>query len=208
MTESLKGIAGSMFVGKTDLLLREVSRAEIAKKNVLVFKPKIDDRWGKIDVVRSHSGSEHAAYVIKEPVEIIDIVKSYLEKNGRIDLIAIDEVQFFDQEIVDVIQTLLETDIPVIFTGLSQDFRGEPFGSMPTLLALCDEIERPTAICTEEINGETCGARATKTQRIINGKPAKYTDPVVLIGAEEEGYHARCVKHHRVLDRPKSKFKL
>jgi len=201
MTESLKGIAGSMYAGKTDLLLREISRAEISKRKVQVFKPAIDNRWGEKDKVKSHSGGEHEACAVKNAVEILE----RLDPNTQV--VAIDEIQFFDPKIIDVVQALLEADIRVIFTGLSQDFRGEPFGSMPTLLALCDEIEKPTAICTEEIDGEPCGAPATKTQRLINGKPAKFTDPVVLIGAEEEGYHARCLKHHQVPDKPVLKIK-
>ena len=120
-------------------------------------------------------------------------------------VVAIEEIQFFDAEIVDVVRSLLEADIRVVFAGLSLDFRGEPFGSMPTLLSLCDEIEKPTAVCTETVDGKPCGAVATKTQRLINGKPANYSDPIVLIGDEEEGYHARCPKHHRVPGKPTPK---
>jgi thymidine kinase len=192
MTESLKGIAGSMFAGKTEMLIREASRAEIAGRNVLVFKPSLDDRWGIVDKIKSHSGAEHDAYVVKNALDIYNYIKPNTE------VVAIDEVQFFDTKIVEVIQKLLAADIHVIFAGLSQDFRGEPFGSMPTLLALCDEIDKPTAICTEKVDDKTCGAPATKTQRLINGVPASYTDPIVLIGDEEEGYQARCPKHHLV----------
>lgn len=196
MTESLKGISGSMFAGKTDSLIREVCRAEIAKRNVLVFKPAIDNRWGIVEKIRSHSGAEHEAFVIQKATDIFGYIKSDTK------IVAIDEIQFFDPEIVDVIKTLLENDIHVIFAGLSLDFRGEPFGSMPILLALCDEIDKPTAICTEEVGGEPCGAPATKTQRLINGLPAKYSDPIVLIGDEDEGYHARCTQHHKVPGKP------
>lgn len=198
MTESLKGIAGSMFAGKTDLILREISRAEISKKKVQVFKPAIDNRWGDKDKIRSHSGGEHDACAVKHASDILE----YLDTDTKV--VAIDEIQFFDPEIIQVVQSLLEADIRVIFTGLSQDFRGEPFGSMPTLLALCDEIEKPTAICTEEVDGKICETPATKTQRLINGQPAKYSDPIVLIGDEKEGYHARCHKHHVVPGKPES----
>ena len=196
-----------MFAGKTEGLIAEITRAEIAKKNVLVFKPQMDYRWGKTDVVRSHSKSEHPAFSIDNPEEILLIVEKHLETLGKIDLVAIDEIQFMPENIIEVIKILLEMDIRVVFAGLAQDFRGEPFGSMPTLLALCDEIDKPTAICTEDVDGKQCNAPATKTQRLIGGKPAKYTDPIVLVGGEEEGYHARCPNHHVVPGKPKPNLK-
>jgi thymidine kinase len=201
MTEKLKGIAGSMFAGKTDLILREISRAEVSKKKVQVFKPAIDNRWGEKDKIRSHSGGEHDACAVKHAIDILECLEPDTE------IVAIDEIQFFDEEIINVVRALLEADIHVIFTGLSQDFRGEPFGSMPTLLALCDEIEKPTAICTEDVDGKQCNAPATKTQRLIDGKPAKYTDPIVLVGGEDEGYHARCPNHHVVPGKPNPRGK-
>jgi thymidine kinase len=200
MTESLKGISGSMFAGKTELLLKEISRAEYSRKKVQVFKPTVDNRWGEKDKVKSHSGGEHPACTVETSQDIIKCL------NPDTQVVAIDEIQFFDAEIVDVVRALLEADIHVIFTGLAQDFRGEPFGSMPTLLSLCDEIDKPTAICTEEVNGEICGASATKTQRLINGQPANYTDPIVVIGDAKEGYQARCYKHHIVPGKPTPKF--
>ncbi len=205
MTEKLKGISGSMFAGKTEELISEINRAEIAKKNCLVFKPKLDDRWGKVDKICSHSGAEHEAYPVSIPEEILQIVYQFLETNDKLDLVAIDEVQFMDESIVEVIIFLLEQDIKVIFAGLATDFRGEPFGQMPTLLALADEIDKPTAICTYEENGKCCGDDATKTQRLINGKPANYNDPIVLIGAEQQ-YQARCPNHHQVPGKPKIKI--
>lgn len=198
MTENLKGISGSMFAGKTELLLKEITRAEYAGKNVQVFKPSLDNRWGKETDIRSHSGGEHHAIALKDSIQILE------ELDPKTQIVAIDEVQFFDEQIVDVVQFLLEQDIKVVFAGLSLDFRGEPFGSMPKLLALCDEIERPTAICNEKIDGHICGAEATRTQRLINGQPANYHDPIVLIGAEQE-YQARCPNHHYVPDKPKPK---
>lgn len=196
MTETLKGISGSMFAGKTDTLIKEIRRAEIAGRNVLVFKPALDNRWGITDKIKSHSGAEHEAYVIKSPFDIVDYLKP------DTDVVAFDEIQFFDEDIIQVVQALLEADIRVIFAGLSLDFKGDPFGSMPILLALSDEIEKPTAICTEIVDGEICGANATKTQRLIDGQPANYTDPIVLIGDAKEGYHARCPQHHQVPGKP------
>jgi len=206
MTEKLKGISGSMFAGKTEELLREIVRAEIAKKNVLVFKPMLDDRWNKVDSVRSHSGGEHEAFPITEPKEIIEIVSQYLEAHGKLDLVAIDEIQFMSEEVVDVVKALLEADIRVVFAGLATDFRGEPFGSMPNLLTLSDEIVRPTAICTyTKSDGSLCGDEATRTQRLINGEPANYDDPIVLIGAEQQ-YQARCPDHHSVPGKPQKEI--
>ena len=199
MTERLKGIAGSMFAGKTEILIDEVVRAKIAKKNVQVFKPVIDNRWS-VNEIHSHSDKVYPATPVENALEII----SQLETDT--DLVAIDEVQFFGPEIVDVVHFLLEQDIRVIFAGLSLDFRGEPFGSMPELLALCDELVRPVAVCDIEIDGMVCGKKATKTQRIIDGKPANYHDPIILIGASQE-YQARCPNHHVVPGKPKPNLK-
>lgn len=198
MTERLHAIAGCMFSGKTAHLLEQVTRAEIACRQVQIFKPVIDDRWGKTDQVRSHSGSEHEAIPVKKASEII----KHLNPNTQI--VAIDEVQFFNpEEIIEVVQHLLEIDVQVIVAGLPLDFRGEPFGAMPTLLALADQIDRLTAICTHTDNGEICGMEATRTQRLVNKKPAQYTDPVIMIGAQDS-YQARCPRHHQVPGKPKS----
>lgn len=201
MTETLKGIAGSMFAGKTELLLREIKDNEIAGKKVQVFKPSIDTRWGAVTEIRSHSGGSHEAIPVGHPYEIID----HLDPST--DLVAIDEIQFFPEEIVEVVKFILKEDIRVVFAGLSADFRGEPFGSMPQLLSLCDEIDKPTAVCDQTVgDNEKCGARATKTQRLIDGEPAKYDDPIILIGAQQE-YKARCVKHHIVPGKPDPNIK-
>lgn len=199
MTEKLKGIAGSMFAGKTDILIKEAERCLYRKQKVLVFKPIIDDRWGKTNTVRSHSGSEFPAIPVSSPEEIITTVKDYLAESNKLDLVCIDEVQFFSEEIISVIQSLLEADIKVLYAGLSMDFRGEPFGSMPILLSLSDEINRPTAIC------EVCGNEASRTQRIIDGQPAKYSDPLIVIGGQDK-YEARCPNHHIVPGKPKPKI--
>lgn len=188
-----------MFAGKTELLLKEITRAEYAGKKVQVFKPATDNRWGKQTNIRSHSGGEHEACAVEKSIDILSLLDTDTQ------LVAIDEIQFFDEQIVDVVATLLEMDVRVIFAGLSLDFRGEPFGSMPTLLALSDELERPTAICNQVVDGHICGAEATRTQRLINGQPANYNDPIVLIGAEQE-YQARCPNHHKIPGKPDSKI--
>ena len=199
MTERLKGISGSMFAGKTELLLKEITRAEYAGKKVQVFKPAIDDRWGKQSHVRSHSGGEHTAHAVETSLDILENLDTDTQ------VVAIDEIQFFDSRIVDVVIFLLDQDVRVIFAGLSLDFRAEPFGSMPALLALCDELDRPTAICNERIDGHICGEEATRTQRLINGQPANYHDPIVLIGAEQQ-YQARCPNHHIIPGKPEPKI--
>ncbi len=184
-----------MFAGKTEALLREITRAEYAGKKVQVFKPALDNRWGREDHIRSHSGGEHSATSLKTSLEILE----HLDPDTQI--VAIDEIQFFDTDIIEVVCFLLDEDIRVIFAGLSLDFRAEPFGSMPTLLALSDELERPTAICNFKLNSHICGEEATRTQRLINGQPANYHDPIVLIGAEQE-YQARCPNHHVIPGKP------
>lgn len=199
MTERLTGVSGSMFSGKTETLIRLITRAEYANQKVQVFKPIIDDRWGKTEMVRSHSGSEHTAIPVYSSTEIL---KRLLPDTK---LVAIDEAQFFDEEIVSVIEELLARDIEVIFAGLPTDFRGEPFGPMPILLAKADEITRLTAICTHSENDKICGEPATKTQRFVNGQPANYHDPIILIGAEER-YAARCPDHHLIPGKPKKHF--
>ena len=201
MTEKLKGISGSMFAGKSDRLIDIAEREGYKKHTVIAFKPAIDNRWSNDHIVsRGKTGTEirtYPAYAVSSSIEILETIKNFLDTNPKIDLIIIDEAQFFDEHIVEVIKIIVEMDIPVTFSGLALDFRGEPFGQMPTLLSLCDEIEKPTAIC------KTCGEDATRTQRLINGKPASYTDPIILVGDQEEGYEARCVKHHEVPGKPK-----
>jgi thymidine kinase len=200
MPEKLHVIAGAMFSGKTGLLLEQVTRAEIAGRQVQVFKPIIDNRWGKTDEVCSHSGSEHKATSVKEPVEILDHLKPDTQ------IVAIDEIQFFKPEqIIEIVNHLLDLDKKVIVAGLPTDFRGEPFGAMPTLLAMADQIDRLTAICTFIDDGDICGQEATRTQRLVSGLPATYSDPIVVIGAEEQ-YQARCPKHHQVPGKPMSIF--
>lgn len=198
MVEGLYAISGSMFSGKTAELIRQVERAEFAGLKTQVFKPVIDDRWGRVEQIRSHSGAEHVAIPVNNSKELLES----LDPDAKV--VAIDELQFFDPEIVDVIEELLARGIRVFFAGLPTDFRGEPFGQMPVMLAKADAIVRVTAICTFSEDGEICGAEATRTQRLVFGKPASYDDPVVLIGAEES-YAPRCPNHHIVRGKPKKK---
>ncbi len=196
MTERKEAIVGSMFSGKTAEIIEQVTRHEIAGRKVQVFKPIIDTRWDFKDKVRSHAGAEHDAISVKDSLEILEKLEAGTE------VVAIDEAQFFDEQIVDVILELSDRDILVIFAGLPEDFRGETFGSMGELLPHADAIDRLEAICDFKEDGKVCGDPATKTQRFVNSEVAGFDDPIVLVG-EKDFYAARCPKHHKVRNRPK-----
>jgi thymidine kinase len=180
----LEVIVGSMFSGKSEELIRRVKRAVIARRTVQVFKPIIDDRFG-VEVVRSHDGDSFVARPVRASEEILSLV------SGETTVVGIDEVQFFDTEIVTVVRGLVAGGRRVICAGLDLDFRGEPFGPVPTLLALAERVDKLEAICV------VCGEAATRTQRIVNGVPAFFDDPIVMIGAKE-AYEARCRSCHEV----------
>jgi thymidine kinase len=177
-------IVGPMYSGKSEELIRRIRRTKIAKQKVQVFKPEIDNRYSKEDVV-SHCGGKVEAVPVKDSSEILNILEADTQ------VVAIDEVQFFDEGIIDIITTLADNNIRVICAGLDTDFRGVPFGSIPVLLAIAEFVDKIQAICI------VCGNPATRTQRLINGKPARYEDPILLIGATES-YEARCRKCHIV----------
>ncbi|GIV77953.1 thymidine kinase [Litorilinea aerophila] len=182
-------ICGSMFSGKTEELLRRVRRAEIARKRVQLFKPQLDHRYG-LDRVTSHNGlSREEVIVVEKAEEILPLVLPETE------VIAIDEVQFFDWSIADVCTVLADQGRRVILAGLDQDFRGEPFGPMPLLMALAERVDKLHAICV------VCGASASRTQRLIDGRPARYDDPIILVGGSER-YEARCRNCHQVPGKP------
>lgn len=177
-------ICGSMFCGKTEELIRRVRRAVIAKQNVEVFKPSIDDRYS-LQHVTSHNGQNIEAIT----VDSSDKIMEHLSASTTV--VAIDEAQFFDPRICDIVDELADRGIRVIVAGLDLDFRGEPFGSMPHLLCRAEEVTKLHAICVE------CGEEASRTQRLVNGNPAKYDDPIIMVGAKE-AYEARCRDHHYV----------
>ena len=177
-------VTGSMFSGKTEEMLRRLRRARIARQQVQVFKPKLDVRYGQ-NKVTSHSGAKFHATAVAGCDEIL----------GRLDedtnVVAIDEAQFFGPEITKVCDRLANKGVRVIVTGLDQDFRGEPFGPMPLLLAQAEHVHKLHAICM------VCGQAASRTQRMIDGRPAFYDEPIVLVGGSES-YEARCRDHHEV----------
>ena len=195
MTARLTVISGPMFSGKTEELIRLVTRAEFAGQKVQVFKPIIDNRWDKIDGIRSRNSRQREAIPVEHSLDILTHL------NPLTQVVALDEIQFFNSQIVEVISEILERGIEVITAGLPLDFRGEPFGQMPFLLAIADKIIGLTAVCTFSKNGKICGQEATRSQRLINGKPAHYSEPTVLIGGEES-YAPRCPEHYMVPGRP------
>ncbi|GAA5334718.1 MULTISPECIES: thymidine kinase [Thermus] len=177
-------IAGPMFSGKSEELIRRVRRALIARQRVLVFKPRLDDRYHASHVV-SHDGERVEAI----PVERAAEMEAHLAPLPQV--VAVDEVQFLDRGFLDLAERLAQAGVRVIAAGLDLDFRGEPFGIMPELLARAEFVEKLTAICPR------CGAPATRTQRLVDGRPARYSDPVILVGAKEH-YEPRCRACHEV----------
>lgn len=183
-TGSIEVITGSMFSGKTDELIRRLRRATIARQKVQVFKPAIDNRYGE-QKVTSHAGSVYDALPVQKSTDILGCLDPLTT------VIAIDEAQFFDEGIIPLVQQLADRGMRVIVAGLDTDFRGEPFGPMPVVMAQAERVDKLYAICM------VCGGAATRTQRLVNGHPAHYSDPVVIVGASEM-YEARCRTHHEV----------
>ena len=184
----LEVISGCMFAGKTEELIRRIKVLEFAKENILVFKPRIDNRYSE-NKVASHAGSQVESILIDKAADILDHVKDDTE------VVAVDEVQFLDEDIIEVCDILAGRGIRVMVAGLDTNFRGEPFGVMPTLLTTAEFVTKLTAVCVK------CGAPATRTQRIVDGKPAQWDDPLILVGAKES-YEARCRHCHEVIGKP------
>ncbi|MUV37408.1 Thymidine kinase [Lentibacillus sp. JNUCC-1] len=181
-------ICGSMFSGKSEELIRRIRRATYGKLNVRTFKPAIDNRF-KGDSVVSHDGSSAIARPVERATDILEHV------DDDVDVIGIDEAQFFDEALEPVAESLADAGKRVIVAGLDTDFRGEPFGAMPRLMAMSEAVTKLNAICP------VCGSPASRTQRLINGKPASYNDPIILVGASES-YEPRCRHHHEVPGKP------
>ncbi len=177
-------VVGPMYSGKSEELIRRIRRAKIARQKVQVFKPEIDIRYSKDDVV-SHCGEKEEAIPINSSNDIMRLLED------DTDVVAVDEVQFLDEGIVEVLNKIADNNKRVICAGLDMDFRGEPFGCVPKLMAIAEFVDKIQAICM------VCGNPATRTQRLIDGKPVNYSDKIVLIGATES-YEARCRKCHDV----------
>ena len=170
-------VCGPMFSGKSEELIRRLRRAEIAGQRALVVKPQVDDRYDVGHVV-SHAGAKMRAVTADSPEAVQRLAFSY-------DAVGIDEAQFFDEAIVDAVEGLIENGTRVIVSGLAQDFRGQPFGAMPTLLCLADFVDKLQAVC------HRCGGAGTLTQRLVDGRPAPFAGETIQIGALD-AYEARC----------------
>lgn len=178
-------IAGCMFCGKTDEMLRLLRRFSIAGRTVILVKPRLDTRTDRVTVV-SRSGAEHHAVTVDSSAEIP-------AATADADIVAVEEAQFFDERLPEIVEDLAAHGKQVVLTGLDRDFRGIPFGPMPRLLALADQVTKLTAICMR------CGEPATRTQRLIDGVPAGADSPLIVIGGMgDETYEARCRLHHEV----------
>jgi len=178
-------IAGVMFSGKSEELIRRVRRAIIAKRAVQVFKSHLDARYAGLFHVSSHDGREVEAVAVDSAAEIFRQVRPDTE------IVAIDEAQFLDEEVVTVATALAERGVRVILAGTDTDFRGEPFGAMGPLMAVAEEVTKLRAICV------VCGELACRNQRLVDGKPARWDSPTIMVGGRES-YEARCRHCHRV----------
>jgi thymidine kinase len=178
-------VSGVMFSGKSEELLRRVRRALIARKRVQVFKSHLDDRYAGVFRISSHDGAELDAQPVSTSVQIAELVRPDTQ------VVAIDEAQFLDDGVGGVVNALADRGVRVIVAGTDMDFRGEPFGPMPLLLAIAEKVDKLHAICV------VCGDLATRNQRLIDGKPAPAEGPTIQVGGAES-YEARCRKCHEV----------
>ena len=178
-------ISGVMFSGKSEELIRRVRRAIIGKKRVQVFKSHLDDRYSGVYSIASHDGRTVEAVPVDSSLQIAQ------QLDGHADMIAIDEAQFLDSGVVELSTSLAQRGIRVILAGTDTDFRGEPFGAMPQLMAVADVVDKLHAICV------VCGGPASRNQRLIEGRPARWDSPVIMVGGRES-YEARCRHCHQV----------
>lgn len=178
-------VAGVMFSGKSEELMRRVRRAIIARKRVQVFKSHLDSRYAGLFSISSHDGRSVEAVPVDSSIQIAQRVDPTAQ------VVAVDEAQFLDDGIVEVVTALASRGRRVILAGLDTDFRGEPFGPMPRLMAIAEMVDKLHAICV------LCGAPATRTQRLIDGEPAAWDSPTIMVGGRE-AYEARCRACHVV----------
>lgn len=188
MKGKLEVVTGSMFSGKSEELMHRLRRAEFAKKNVLTIKHQIDTRMS-LSCIVSHDGTEREAVPISGDEDALDKLHELV--NDGIEVVGIDEIQFFPDAILPLIMNWVDRGLRVIVAGLDMDFKKTPFGIVPTLMAVADEVVKLRAICTK------CGEEANFTQRLINGEPASLEDPVILVGGKE-CYEPRCRGCHEI----------
>jgi thymidine kinase len=180
-------VAGVMFSGKSEELIRRIRRALIARHRVRVFKSHLDARYDGLYRVSSHTGIN----VDAEPIDRSDEILRAVGEPESVDVVAVDEAQFLDAGIVEVATHLAERGVRVILAGTDSDFRGEPFGMMGHLMAIAEEVTKLQAICV------VCGDLACRNQRLVDGKPARWNSPIVMVGGGES-YEARCRRCFRV----------
>lgn len=182
---SIEVIAGVMFSGKSEELIRRVRRALIARRRVQVFKSHLDERYAGLQHVSSHDGRSFEAVPVNSALEVMSQVQVDTE------IVAVDEAQFLDQGIIGVATELANRGIRVIIAGTDTDFRGEPFGPMGELMAIAEMVDKLRAICI------ICGDLACRNQRLVDGRPAPYDAPVIQVGGSES-YEARCRHCHQL----------
>lgn len=182
---SIEVIAGVMFSGKSEELIRRVRRALIARRRVQVFKSHLDERYAGVQQVSSHDGRSFEAVPINSAIDVMSLVQPETE------IVAVDEAQFLDRGIVDVVTALANQGVRVIVAGTDTDFRGEPFGPMGELMAIAEMVDKLRAICI------VCGDLACRNQRLVDGRPAPYDAPVIQVGGSES-YEARCRHCHQL----------
>jgi thymidine kinase len=188
-------ICGVMFSGKSEELMRRVRRAMIAKRRVQVFKSHLDGRYSGINHVSSHDGRTVEAVPVDTPEQMAQLVRPDTQ------VVAIDEAQFLDNSVVLLATALANRGVRVILAGTDTDFRGEPFGPMPALLAVAEIVDKLHAICV------VCGNPANRNQRLIGGRPARYDSPTIMVGSTE-AYEARCRACHSVPRRDEDQVRL
>jgi thymidine kinase len=188
-------ICGVMFSGKSEELIRRVRRAIIARRSVQVFKSHLDARYAGIYQVTSHDGRTANAVPVDTPEQIMRLLEPATQ------VVAIDEAQFLDASIVELVTAIAGRGKRVILAGTDTDFRGEPFGPMPQLLAVAEVVDKLHAICVK------CGNPASRNQRLIAGKPARYDSPTIMVGSAES-YEARCRRCHAVPTRDEDQIEM
>lgn len=180
-------VTGPMGCGKTEELIRRITRAKIAGKSVKVFYPAIDTRSSE-NCIQSRTGAIHSAIKVDNSIEILALL------NDCDEVIGIDELQFFDEEIADVVLRIIKSGKKIIGSGLELDFKSDAFGSMPQLFCYADKVDKLTAVCMK------CGSEfGTRTQRLIDGKPAHRFSPLIMVGGDER-YEARCLNCYEIGD--------
>jgi len=185
-------ICGPMFSGKTEELIRRLRRAKIARQRVVVFKPRIDNRYDEVQIV-SHSSQRIPSIPVEDPSAMEHCLKHL---DSSVDVVGVDEAQFFDDSLIAFVDNLANSGVRVVVAGLDQDYLGRPFGVMPSLLAIADIVTKAYAVCV------VCGSPASKSQRIVDDKSGQSSIEQVLVGADSI-YEARCRRCHRgEVDKP------